>query len=170
MRRGLVPAAALALAVACGGEEAQPTPAATWLAEPLAAVRTSTLAAGAANQPPEVRNPYADDPAAMSQGRQLYLSFNCAGCHGGAGGGGIGPPLADAHWIYGGSDANIYATIVQGRPNGMPAFGPSLQGEAAWKLAAFVRSLGARAEAEGGGEGGGGQGAKPGQGRQGVAP
>ena len=69
------------------------------------------------------------------------MSFNCAGCHGGAGGGGIGPPLADAQWIYGDSPANIYASIVQGRPNGMPAFGPSLQGEAVWKLAAYVRSL-----------------------------
>jgi cytochrome c oxidase cbb3-type subunit III len=132
--------ATLAFAVACG-QEARPAPAATWLAEPLAAVRTSTLAAGASNPVPDVRNPFADDPDAMTQGRQLFLSFNCAGCHGAAGGGGIGPPLADEHWIYGGSDANIYATIVQGRPNGMPAFGPSLQGEAAWKLVAYVRSL-----------------------------
>jgi cytochrome c oxidase cbb3-type subunit 3 len=140
----------LALIAACGGgEETQPAPAATWLAEPLAAVRTSTLAAGASNPVPDIRNPYADDAGAAAQGRQLYLSFNCAGCHGGAGGGGIGPPLADADWIYGGSDANIYATIVQGRPNGMPAFGPSLQGEAAWKLAAFVRSLSEHAEGQG---------------------
>jgi cytochrome c oxidase cbb3-type subunit III len=168
VRASLLLPTALALAAACGGEkEAAPAPAATWLAEPLAAVRTSTLAAGASNPVPEVRNPYADDPGAVAQGRQLYLSFNCAGCHGGAGGGGIGPPLADAHWIYGGSDANIYATIVQGRPNGMPAFGPSLQGEAAWKLAAFVHSLGARAEAEDGG-GQSDQAGRPGQGRQGV--
>ena len=168
MRAWLLLPTALALAAACGNEkEAAPAPAATWLADPLAAVRTSTLAAGASNPMPEVRNPYADDPSAMVQGRQLYLSFNCAGCHGGAGGGGIGPPLADEHWIYGGSDANIYATIVQGRPNGMPAFGPSLQGEAAWKLAAFVHSLGARAEAEDG-SGQSDQADRPGQGRQGV--
>jgi cytochrome c oxidase cbb3-type subunit 3 len=144
-----------AFAVACGGEETQPAAGATWLAEPIAAVRTSTLAAGAPSQVPELRNPYADDPGALTQGRLLYQSFNCSGCHGGAGGGGIGPPLADADWIYGGSDANIYATIVQGRPNGMPAFGPSLQGEAAWKLAAYVRSLGARAEGQGNREEGG---------------
>jgi cytochrome c oxidase cbb3-type subunit 3 len=167
VRAWLLLPTALALAAACGNEkEAAPAPAATWLAEPLAAVRTSTLAAGASNPMPEVRNPYADDPGAMVQGRQLYLSFNCAGCHGGAGGGGIGPPLADEHWIYGGSDANIYATIVQGRPNGMPAFGPSLQGEAAWKLAAYVHSLGGRAESEDGGRSD--QAGRPGQGRQGV--
>ncbi len=126
---------------ACDRSGPPPAPAATWLAEPLAAVRTSTLAAGAGDSVPTLANPYEDDPGALTQGRQLYQSFNCAGCHGGSGGGGIGPPLADDEWIYGGSAANIYATIVQGRPNGMPAFGPSLRGEAVWKLAAYVRSL-----------------------------
>jgi cytochrome c oxidase cbb3-type subunit 3 len=139
----------LAMAVGCGQAETPPPPAATWLAEPLAAVRTSALVAGAGGPAPTLANPYEDDPGAMAQGRQLYQSFNCGGCHGGSGGGGIGPPLADAEWIYGGSSANIYATIVQGRPNGMPAFGPSLQGEAVWKLAAYVRSLGGAARSEG---------------------
>jgi len=143
----LIPA--VVLASACGREEAKPAPATTWLAEPIAAVRVSELAAGASNPAPPIENPYANDPGAMAQGRQLFMSFNCAGCHGASGGGGIGPPLADEQWIYGGSDANIYATVVQGRPNGMPAFGPSLQGESVWKLAAYVRSLSARAEAKG---------------------
>jgi cytochrome c oxidase cbb3-type subunit III len=149
VRLALVLPATAVLVCACGHEKAKPAPAATWLAEPIAAVRTSDLAAGEFNRAPPIENPYADDPGAMAQGRQLFMSFNCAGCHGAAGGGGIGPPLADEQWIYGGSDANIYATIVQGRPNGMPAFGPSLQGEMVWKLAAYVRSLSARAEAKG---------------------
>jgi cytochrome c oxidase cbb3-type subunit 3 len=123
----------------CRGRESAREPGASWLAEPLAAVRTSGLAAGPEQAPPELENPYADDSDALTQGRQLYTSFNCGGCHGAAGGGGIGPPLADDDWIYGGSDANIYATIVQGRPNGMPAFG--LSGEGVWKLAAYVKSL-----------------------------
>ncbi len=134
--------AALAVAAGCGGQEAPPAPAATWLAEPLAAVRTSELVAGGGDSAPTLANPYENDPGAEAQGRQLYQSFNCAGCHGGGGGGGIGPPLADAEWIYGGSAASIYASVVQGRPNGMPAFGPSLRGEAVWKIAAYVRTLG----------------------------
>jgi len=129
------------LLASCGGRESAPEPSASWLADPLAAVRLSALTAGPQDTLPEVQNPYADDSGALTQGRQLYASFNCAGCHGAAGGGGIGPPLADDDWIYGGSDANIYATIVQGRPNGMPAFGPGLSGEAVWKLAAYVKSL-----------------------------
>jgi cytochrome c oxidase cbb3-type subunit 3 len=38
------------------------------------------------------------------------------------GGGGMGPPLMDNEWIYGSSPENIVATIVEGRPNGMPSF------------------------------------------------
>ncbi|HWB39864.1 MAG TPA: c-type cytochrome [Gemmatimonadales bacterium] len=138
---------ALALAVlaaslsACGRAEPAPEASGAWTAEPLIAFRASELTAGPTDSSPEPANPYADDSDALIQGRQLYTSFNCAGCHGAAGGGGIGPPLADDDWIYGGSDAQIYASVIQGRPNGMPAFGPMMAGEAVWKLAAYVRSL-----------------------------
>lgn len=133
-------------AASCRNQDSSARPTAAWVTEPLAAIRTSGLAAGPHNPPPEIENPYAGEPDALVQGRQLFTSFNCAGCHGSAGGGGIGPPLADDDWIYGGSDAQIYATIVQGRPNGMPAFGPMLTGEAVWKVAAYVRSLRQAAE------------------------
>ncbi len=48
----------------------------------------------------------------------------------------------DAKWIYGSSPENIYDTIVQGRPNGMPAFGGKIPGQQVWQLVAYVRSLG----------------------------
>jgi cytochrome c oxidase cbb3-type subunit III len=146
--RALVISLAAGLLGSCGGRESAPEPSASWLAEPLAAIQVSNLVAGPTNEAPEVENPFAEDPNALTQGRQLYTSFNCLGCHGAAGGGGIGPPLADDDWIYGGSDANIYATIIQGRPNGMPAFGPMMSGAAVWKLAAYVKSL--RQETESG--------------------
>ena len=76
----------------------------------------------------------------VSEGKRLYLSFNCAGCHS-LGGGGMGPPLMDAEWIYGGAPDSVYATIVHGRPNGMPAFGERLQTQQVWQLVAYVRSL-----------------------------
>ena len=143
MRRTRMAAATglVTLLAACGGQESAPAPPAAWLAEPLGAARTSELVAGPESTAPRVENPYADDSDALVQGRQIYTSFNCAGCHGAAGGGGIGPPLADDDWIYGGTDANIYASVIQGRPNGMPAFGPMMSGEAVWKLAAYVKSL-----------------------------
>lgn len=133
----------LLLAAACSEGPPQASSRDTVVVEPLSGVRLGELVAGPGGPAHVITNPFAGDKAALAEGRYLYASFNCAGCHGEAGGGGIGPPLADDKWIYGGSDASIYATIIQGRPNGMPAFGPQLTGDPVWKLAAFVRSLGA---------------------------
>ncbi|HVJ36712.1 MAG TPA: c-type cytochrome [Stenotrophomonas sp.] len=77
----------------------------------------------------------------INQGGRWYRSFNCNGCHG-AGGGGIGPALMDEAWRYGGSIDQIHASIIDGRPNGMPAWRNRLTDEQAWQLAAYVRALG----------------------------
>lgn len=90
---------------------------------------------------PEIRNPYGDDPNAIVRGEQLFAAMNCNGCHAPLGGGGMGPPLSDREWIYGGTPAAIYLSIYQGRPNGMPAWGRSLPPEALWNLMAYVRTL-----------------------------
>ena len=62
---------------------------------------------------------------ARREGKRLFSWYNCIGCHAN-GGGGMGPPLMDDEWIYGSEPANIFATIVEGRPNGMPSFGGSI--------------------------------------------
>ena len=87
------------------------------------------------------RNPYEGNGEAITQGRALFKSMNCIGCHAAEGGGGMGPPLSDTTWIYGGEPAQIYLTIVQGRPNGMPSFGNALPSDEVWKLVSYVRSL-----------------------------
>lgn len=112
------------------------------LARPVAptSVRTSDLLAGPLRAQIQIRNPYEGDPHAVSEGRRMYTWMNCAGCHGPAGGGGIGPPFVDSDWIYGSSAQNVYQSIVQGRPNGMPAF-DALSDDVVWKIAAHVRSL-----------------------------
>ena len=109
-----------------------------------AGVRTSELQAGPTTTDYAVRNPYDGDPSALTQGRRLFTDMNCAGCHGAAGGGGIGPPLADADWIYGGQIENIVQSIMQGRPEGMPAFAPRLPEDEAWKIANYVISMAAK--------------------------
>ena len=76
---------------------------------------------------------------AVAEGKRLFTQFNCVGCHA-HGGGGIGPPLMDATWRYGGSAAQIFQTIARGRPNGMPAFG-RLPDSQLWQLVAYVRSM-----------------------------
>lgn len=85
-------------------------------------------------------NPVGSDAQALEEGRRLYNWFNCVGCHF-EGGGGIGPAFMDGEWIYGGSDAQVFDSIVSGRANGMPTFGDKLTIEQTWHLVAFVRSL-----------------------------
>lgn len=89
----------------------------------------------------EQMNPFGTDPVAAMEGRRLFTSFNCAGCHGDHAGGGMGPSLRDERWLYGGTDANVAASIAQGRAHGMPSWGPKLTTEQVWKLATYVKSL-----------------------------
>jgi cytochrome c oxidase cbb3-type subunit 3 len=76
----------------------------------------------------------------INEGGRLYRAFNCNGCHAN-GGGGIGPALMDADWRYGGRIDQIQATILEGRPNGMPSFRGKLTEAQAWEIAAYVRAL-----------------------------
>jgi cytochrome c oxidase cbb3-type subunit 3 len=81
-----------------------------------------------------------NDPKQIEAGKQLFSAMNCIGCHFN-GGGGIGPPLMDSIWIYGGNIENIASSIREGRPNGMPSFRGFIPDEQIWQLAAYVRSL-----------------------------
>ena len=103
-------------------------------------VQLSTLQPGETSPTPVYVNEYEKNALALSQGKQLFSQMNCVGCHA-HGGGGIGPALMDDKWIYGGQSDQIFSTIAQGRPNGMPAFGGKLPDYQIWQLAAYVRSL-----------------------------
>jgi len=107
-----------------------------------APVSVSELRPGAAQDfSPDPRGKhYQRNAYAISQGERLYRWFNCNGCHA-SGGGDIGPPLMDAQWRYGGSIDQIIASIIQGRPNGMPSFGGKIPPQQIWQLAAYVRAL-----------------------------
>lgn len=104
------------------------------------AARESDLQPGGPNSEPAVNNPYHGNAYAISEGQRLFGWYNCSGCHAN-GGGGMGPPLIKRHWIYGGEAANIFDTIVKGRPNGMPAWGGRIPEYQIWQIAAFIRSM-----------------------------
>jgi cytochrome c oxidase cbb3-type subunit 3 len=135
-------AAALALTlltVACEREtrrfsETPPT------ADPSQTVRLSPLEPGPTTTGVTAKSAYEDNAYATSQGKRLFTQFNCVGCHAN-GGGGMGPPLMDAAWLYGGESENIFSSIAQGRPNGMPSFGGKVSTQQLWQLTAYVRSL-----------------------------
>jgi cytochrome c oxidase cbb3-type subunit 3 len=102
----------------------------------------SDLHPGGGSQTPAPQNSFDQNAYAVSQGQQLFSAFNCVGCHA-HGGGGMGPALMDNKWIYGSAPQQIFASIVEGRPNGMPSFRGKIVDAQVWQLVAYVRSLGA---------------------------
>lgn len=105
------------------------------------AAREDTLRPGGPVSPQMVvNNPYNSSAYDIAEGARLYQWYNCSGCHAN-GGGGIGPPLIKNHWIYGGEPANLFDTIVKGRPNGMPSWGGRIPAYQIWQIIAYVRSL-----------------------------
>lgn len=87
-----------------------------------------------------IENEYEENAYALAEGKRLYSAFNCNGCHA-HGGGNSGPPLMDDTWIYGHHPEQVFSTIVEGRPNGMPSFGGRIPAYQIWQLAAYVRSM-----------------------------
>jgi cytochrome c oxidase cbb3-type subunit 3 len=100
----------------------------------------SELTAGAQKSVQQTSNPAEQNAYAVAQGKRLFSWYNCVGCHA-HGGGGSGPALMDDKWLYGSEPGNVYQSIVQGRPNGMPAFGNLIPESQVWQLVAYVRSM-----------------------------
>ena len=88
-----------------------------------------------------MRNPYEGNAAAVATGAKLYVAYNCIDCHGADGSGAMGPSLADGRWHFGGTAPEVYESIFQGRPDGMPAWGSLLSSDQVWALVTYVRSL-----------------------------
>jgi cytochrome c oxidase cbb3-type subunit 3 len=100
------------------------------------------MAGGSQTAAPDPRiEKYEKNAWHVSEGERLYEQFNCVECHA-HGGGGIGPALIDEEWIYGSSSPQIVATLIQGRPNGMPSFRNIMTEAQMWQVAAYVRAMG----------------------------
>jgi cytochrome c oxidase cbb3-type subunit 3 len=105
-------------------------------------VPVTSLVPGGGPLPPEDPHVkiYEGNPRYIAEGKRLFEWYNCVGCHF-HGAGGMGPALMDKVWIYGGRLDQIYASIYQGRPNGMPTWGGKIPDAQIWEIAAYVRSL-----------------------------
>jgi cytochrome c oxidase cbb3-type subunit 3 len=104
-------------------------------------VPISHLAPGAAPSRPAIKNPAQGDPQARDRGMKYFINFNCNGCHADNGGGGMGPALSNNVFIYGAEPENIFLSIHQGRPNGMPAWGAVLPETVIWDLVVYIGKL-----------------------------
>ncbi len=86
--------------------------------------------------------PVAPLSAQVAEGARLFVSYNCGDCHGAGGSGAMAPSLQDNRWHFGGSASDVFRSIAEGRPGGMPAWGAIIPGPQMVALAAYVRSLG----------------------------
>jgi cytochrome c oxidase cbb3-type subunit 3 len=133
-RNSLIAVALLASFCGCDREERQSRgkPLAETIPESNSAALSRPLDPRAAE--------YERNASAIANGQQLFAWMNCSGCHS-HGGGGMGPPLMDDKWLYGGRIDQIAASIMEGRPHGMPAWKGKITEQQIWQLAAYVRSL-----------------------------
>jgi cytochrome c oxidase cbb3-type subunit 3 len=84
------------------------------------------------------------NPEAMKMGRRLFNN-NCSVCHGSDGRGSYGfPNLADSDWLYGGSAAEIKASITHGRKGAMPGWGTVIGDDGVDNVAEYVFKISGR--------------------------
>ena len=138
--------------VACAEEAKAPAPSEQKAAVVTPLERVQNSAKG------QLKNPYTGDPEAIKEGRTLFLSYSCNGCHGGTGGGGMGPPINNEVWVYGSDDDTLFRLVTLGSDElqkqgyfrkgmetvvaPMPPVGQLVDSdEHLWKIFAFVRSI-----------------------------
>jgi cytochrome c oxidase cbb3-type subunit 3 len=122
-----------------------PGPAASTASMPAASA--PSVAASVVVPMQRVDNRYESNAYMVSQGKRLFRWYNCSGCHSN-GGGGMGPALMDDKWIYGSAPAQVAASILQGRPNGMPSFAGRIPEDQVWQIVAYVRSMSGQVRAD----------------------
>jgi cytochrome c oxidase cbb3-type subunit 3 len=91
------------------------------------------------------KNPYQAQAPAIAEGQETFVTI-CAACHGMDAHGLVGPSLVDGYWKYGSSDSEHFKSVAEGRPGGMPPWGPQLGEDKIWKVLAYVESLPKSAE------------------------
>ena len=89
----------------------------------------------------QLTNPFQGDRTKIKEGGDLFVSYNCMDCHGMDGSGAMGPSLADDRWHFGGTAGEVFQSIYEGRPDGMPAWGGRIPDDQIWRLVTYVRTL-----------------------------
>ena len=77
---------------------------------------------------------------AINAGKSLYTE-NCVSCHMEKGEGQTGPNLTDKQWIYGFDIKEVFKSIKQGRPNGMPEHASKFNPVQIQQVASYILSM-----------------------------
>ena len=88
-----------------------------------------------------LKNPYAGNPQRIAEGAKLFIAYNCLDCHGDGGSGAMGPSLQDGRWHFGATPGDVFQSIYEGRPDGMPSWGGRISDDQIWRLVAYVETL-----------------------------
>jgi cytochrome c oxidase cbb3-type subunit 3 len=88
-----------------------------------------------------LKNPFEGDARRTAEGAKLFIAYNCMDCHGAEGSGAMGPSLQDNRWHFGGTAGEVFQSIYEGRPDGMPSWGGRIRDDEIWRLVAYVRTL-----------------------------
>lgn len=105
-----------------------------------------------------LKSPYPDFASVAEDGHKKFMGAGCNGCHGGTGGGGMGPPLTNPVWVYGSDDDTLFRLISLGsdelKKQGyvrkgsenvvgpMPPMGTVFKSpDDIWKVIAWIRSV-----------------------------
>lgn len=136
--RSLAACVAAVAGAACGAESRAPQEAAP---VPSAVQGIVGPLPGPAQDVQDRPNPVAGSEESLAAGRRYFVQYNCAGCHGDHGGGGMGPSLRDTVWLYGDTHERIAKSIAEGRNYGMPAWSRMLTEEQIWQITAYLKSM-----------------------------
>ncbi len=80
------------------------------------------------------------EPSDIAAGKSVFQA-NCVTCHNPNGEGNIGPNLTDNQWIYGFDIKDLFRTIKNGTPNGMPEHNSKLNPVQIQQVGSYILQL-----------------------------
>lgn len=81
------------------------------------------------------------DAAVVADGQKLFAT-NCAACHGGDGGGTVGPNLTDDYWLHGGSIKDVFVSVKYGWPDkGMKSWKDDFSPKQIAAISTYIKTL-----------------------------
>lgn len=107
-----------------------------WLTPSLTILVFSTLAISvSADDGKRVSVQTTQSSGSAFEGRRAFLKYNCSGCHGARGGGGMAPNIV-------GEADEVGEAVLQGKDEGMPSYQGIVTTTDINNLAAYLRSIG----------------------------
>ncbi len=107
----------------------------------IAAVQAEKRNKKMANSVDENSVKFTSNASVLKEGEEIYIA-NCRACHGGTGGGGVGPNLTDKYWLHGGSINDVFKVVKYGVPDkGMISWQTKLNPAKISAVSSFIMTM-----------------------------